>query len=201
MTKLPPLLPALNFAPELLLRAQGIKLVFFDVDGVLTDGGLYFGSHEPSSVGAQTQEPLSGETLKRFSVLDGHGLKQLSKIAITPVMITGRDSAVLRARLQALGIAHAYFGVDDKNAVAQSVLQNLGLDWACAAAMGDDWPDLPLLRRAAFSCAPSNAHAEVKAVAHYITNKQGGHGAVRELCDLLAVASGHYARLLAEHAQ
>ena len=178
----PPLEPALNFAPELLLRAQGIRVVFFDVDGVLTDGGLYMSE--------------AGETLKRFNTLDGHGLKLLQQAGITPAVISGRDSPALRARLLALGIAHAHFGTEDKRPAAETTLRALGLDWACAAAMGDDWPDLPVMRRAALSCAPANAHEEVRAQAHYVTRARGGHGAVRELCDLLLVATGRYASLL-----
>jgi len=196
-----PLLPALNFAPELLLRAQGIKVAFFDVDGVLTDGGLYFSEYGQPHI-TETPGPLyaAGETLKRFSTLDGHGLKMLQKAGITPVIITGRDSVVLRARLQALGIIHAHFGTEDKRPAAELSLKALGCAWAQAAAMGDDWPDLPVMRRAAFSCAPANAHTEVKAVANYITPSTGGHGAARELCDVLLVASGRYGGLLAEYA-
>ena len=177
--------PAIQFDATLLLQAQGIRVVFFDVDGVLTDGGLLF-----------SQE---GETLKRFNTLDGHGLKLLQRAGITPVVITGRDSLPLRRRLDALGIVHAHFGTEDKAPAAEQSLQALGLDWRQAAAMGDDWPDLPLLRRAAFACAPPNAHAEVRAQAQYITRQAGGFGAVRELCDLLMVASGRYAELLAEY--
>lgn len=177
--------PVIAFDPALLLRAQGIRVVFFDVDGVLTDGGLLF-----------SQE---GETLKRFNTLDGHGLKLLQKAGITPVVVTGRDSAALRLRLEALGIRHTHFGTEDKAPAAELTLQALGLEWSQAAAMGDDWPDLPLLRRAAFACAPANAHAEVLAAAHYVTTRSGGFGAVRELCDLLMVASGRYADLLAEY--
>jgi len=176
--------PALNFAPELLLQAQGIRVVFFDIDGVLTDGGVYF-----------TEE---GETLKRFNTLDGHGLKLLQRGGITPVVITGRDSKPLRIRLAALGIEHAYFGTEDKLPAAQATLAALGLDWSQAAAMGDDWPDLPVLTRSAFACAPPGAHAEVLAVAQHVTRLPGGGGAVRELCDLLLIASGHYAALLRE---
>ncbi len=174
--------PTLNFAPELLLKAQGIRVAFFDVDGVLTDGGLYMSEH--------------GETLKRFNTLDGHGLKLLQKAGITPVVITGRDSPALRHRLQALGIVHTHFSTEDKRPAAESTLTALGLDWACAAAMGDDWPDLAVMRRAAFSCAPANAHPEVKAAANYVTEAAGGHGAARMFCDLLLVASGQYAALL-----
>ncbi|MDR7378735.1 3-deoxy-D-manno-octulosonate 8-phosphate phosphatase (KDO 8-P phosphatase) [Rhodoferax ferrireducens] len=177
--------PAIQFPPELLLKAQDIRVVFFDVDGVLTDGGLYFSE--------------SGETLKRFSTLDGHGLKLLQKAGITPVVITGRDSLPLRVRLEALGITHAVFGTEDKRPAAERILAELGLDWSQAAAIGDDWPDLPVMRRCAFACAPANAQAEVLAAAHYVTQRTGGHGAARELCDLLLVAGGHYAALLREY--
>jgi 3-deoxy-D-manno-octulosonate 8-phosphate phosphatase (KDO 8-P phosphatase) len=180
------LLPALNFPPELLLKAQGIRVAFFDVDGVLTDGGLYM-----------TEQ---GETIKRFNTLDGHGLKLLQKAGITPAVITGRDSPALRARLLALGITHAHFGTEDKCPAAEITLKALGLDWTQAAAIGDDWPDLPVMGRAAFSAAPPDAHAEVRARAHQVTQARGGHGAAREFCDLLLVASGRYASLLADYA-
>jgi 3-deoxy-D-manno-octulosonate 8-phosphate phosphatase (KDO 8-P phosphatase) len=174
--------PALNFDPALLLRAQQVRVVFFDVDGVLTDGGLLFTD--------------SGETIKRFCTLDGHGLKMLQKAGITPAVITGRDSAPLRTRLQALGITHVRYGTEDKAPAAQEILHELGLDWVDAAYMGDDWPDMPVMMRAAFACAPNNAHIEIKAIAHYVTEREGGHGAAREFCDLLLVASGRYAELL-----
>lgn len=183
---LTPLVPALNFDPVLLLKAQGIKLVFFDVDGVLTDGGLFFSD--------------AGETLKRFNTLDGHGIKLLQQVGITPAVITGRDSKALRLRLQALGVVHAHFGTEDKRPAAEQTLAALGLDWSQAAAMGDDWPDLPVMRRCALSCAPPDAHGEVLAVADYVTKARGGHGAVREWCDLLLCASGRYVDLLNLHA-
>ena len=179
---LSPLRPALNFAPELLLRAQPVRVAFFDVDGVLTDGGLYFSE--------------SGETLKRFHTLDGHGLKLLQRAGITPAVISGRDSAPLRTRLAALGVTHMRLGTEDKRPAAEALLAELGLDWSAAAAMGDDWPDLPMLRRAAFACVPPEAHAEALAVAHHVTRRPGGAGAVRELCDLLLIARGAYAREL-----
>ena len=174
----------LTFSPELLLRAQPVRVVFFDVDGVLTDGSLYFTE--------------SGESLKRFNSLDGHGLKLLQRAGITPAVITGRDSKPLRLRLQALGLTHVHYGTEDKRPAAEATLQALGLDWSQAAAMGDDWPDLPVLRRVAFACAPRNAHAEVKAVAHHVTALRGGEGAARELCDVLLVATGRYVNLLDE---
>ena len=184
---LPPLAPTLQPGAELLLRAQDVRVVFFDVDGVLTDGGLYFSE--------------AGESLKRFHTLDGHGIKLLQQAGITPAVVTGRDSPALRLRLRALGVLHARFGTEDKRPAAEDILASLGLQWHQAAAMGDDWPDLPMLRRAALACAPGNAHAEVRAVAHVVTQARGGDGAVRELCDLLLVASGRYAALLAQAAE
>jgi 3-deoxy-D-manno-octulosonate 8-phosphate phosphatase (KDO 8-P phosphatase) len=181
-----PLPPAMQFAPELLLRAQPVRVAFFDVDGVLTDGGLLFSE--------------TGETLKRFNTLDGHGIKLLQKAGITPAIITGRDSAPLRLRLKALGVEHAIFGTEDKRPAAEQVLTSLGLDWSQAAAMGDDWPDLPVMRRSALACAPHNAHLEVRQCAHHVTPARGGEGAAREFCDLLLVATGAYARLLSDYA-
>ena len=185
LPELPPLRPVLNFEPELLLRAQPVRVVFFDIDGVLTDGGLYITE--------------AGETLKRFHSLDGHGIKLLQRAGITPAVVTGRDSPALRTRLQALGVQHVCYGTEDKAPAAAGILNGLGLDWSQAAAMGDDWPDLPVMRRSAFACAPANAQAEVRHAAHFVTQARGGDGAARELCDLLLVASGHYATLLAEY--
>jgi 3-deoxy-D-manno-octulosonate 8-phosphate phosphatase (KDO 8-P phosphatase) len=176
-----------TFPPELLLRAQAVRVVFFDVDGVLTDGGLHFTE--------------AGETIKRFNVLDGQGFKLLQRAGIHIAVITGRDSAPLRTRLKALGVEHAVYGTEDKRPAAESILQTLQLDWTQAAAMGDDWPDLPLLSRAALACVPAQAHAENKALAHHITQRNGGHGAARELCDIILTAQGHYARFLAEAVQ
>ena len=190
--------PFLNFPPELLLRGQGIKVAFFDVDGVLTDGGLYFSEYPDGHehAGQMADFRSSGEIIKRFNTLDGHGLKMLQQAGITPVVITGRDSSVLRARLQALGVTHAHFGTENKQPAAEQTLSALSLDWTAAAAMGDDWPDLPVMGRAQLSCAPANAHLEVRQRAHHVTQSSGGPGAVREVCDLLLVASGRYADLL-----
>ena len=165
--------------------AQGIRVVFFDVDGVFTDGGLHFTEY--------------GETIKRFNTLDGHGVKLLQKAGITPAVITGRDSKPLRLRLEALGVTHALYGTEDKRPAAEEILQTLGLQWSEAAAMGDDWPDLAVMRRCALAGAPKNAHAEVLAGAHYVTQARGGDGAVREFCDLLLMASGRYAALLRDY--
>jgi 3-deoxy-D-manno-octulosonate 8-phosphate phosphatase (KDO 8-P phosphatase) len=177
--------PALSFAPELLLKAQGIRAAIFDVDGVLTDGRIYISER--------------GEEFKAFSTLDGHGLKLLGQGGITVIVITGRDSAAVRRRVADLGIVHAVYGAHDKLAAAASVMKTLQVGWEALAVMGDDWPDLPLMTRAAFACAPANAHAEAKAVAHHVTAAAGGHGAARECCDLLLTAAGRYAGLLHGH--
>jgi 3-deoxy-D-manno-octulosonate 8-phosphate phosphatase (KDO 8-P phosphatase) len=178
--------PTLSFPPELLLaargRGDGIRAVFFDVDGVLTDGRIHIGA--------------DGEVLKAFSTLDGHGLKLLARAGIEPVVVSGRDSPALRRRLADLGIVHAVLGAGDKLAAAEGLLARLGIGWDAVAAMGDDWPDLPILVRAAFACAPPGAHAEVRAIADHVTAAAAGYGAARECCDLLLMAASRYAGLL-----
>lgn len=181
--------PTLSFPPAVLLKAQGgglgLKAAIFDVDGVLTDGRLL--------IDAQ------GESVKSFHVLDGHGLKLLARGGIEPLVITGRDSAAVRRRMADLGIAHAVYGAQDKLAAAEAQLAALGLGWNEVAAIGDDWPDLPLLTRAAFAAAPVNAHPEVRAVVDHVTTAPGGSGAAREFCDLLLMANGRYEALLRGH--
>lgn len=184
MQKNPNTISSQRFSTELLLKAQNIKVVFFDIDGVMTDGGLLFTE--------------TGETIKRFNTLDGLGIKLLQKAGITPVVISGRDSAPLRTRLKALGVTHIYLNTEIKYPAAEELLANLGLNWTQAACMGDDWPDLPVLQASAFACAPLHAHVDVIAVADYITETAAGSGAVREFCDLLLIASGKYAQFLAE---
>ncbi len=177
--------PVQSFAPELLLQAQAVRAAIFDVDGVLTDGRIYLSER--------------GEEFKAFSTLDGHGLKLLAQGGITPIVITGRDSPAVRRRVADLGLAHAVFGAHDKLAAAEALLAQLQLSWEMLAAMGDDWPDLPLMARAGCAWAPANAQAEVKAIAHHVTIAVGGHGAARECCDLLLTAAGRYAPLLQGH--
>jgi 3-deoxy-D-manno-octulosonate 8-phosphate phosphatase (KDO 8-P phosphatase) len=174
-----------RFTPELLQRARHVRAAIFDVDGVLTDGRIYLDNQ--------------GEVFKAFHVLDGHGLKLLAQVGIEPIVITGRDSPAVRQRMANLNIQHALYGVHDKLAGAASLLLKLGLSWADTAVMGDDWPDLPLLRRAVLACSPPNAHTEAQAVAHYVTSARGGYGAAREYCDLLLSATGHYHQLLEQH--
>ncbi len=153
------LTPRARFDPTLLLKAQGggfgMRAALLDVDGVLTDGRLYIGEQ--------------GETFKAFHALDGHGIKLLARAGIEPVVITGRDSTAVRRRLADLGLQRARFGVQDKLAAAEALLRELGVGWHEVAAIGDDWPDLPLLLRAGLAVAPPNAHVEVRAVADHVT--------------------------------
>jgi len=169
---------------ETLLKARAVKLLILDVDGVLTDGGLTYSEQ--------------GEQTKRFNTLDGHGLKLLQAMGIQVAIVSGRDSAALRQRLSDLGVVHVFAGVHNKKEAANILLKTLGLDWTQVAAMGDDWPDLAMLLPAAFSCAPPQAHTEVLSRVDWVTSKAAGHGAVRELCDLLLQAGGAYEEALKE---
>lgn len=173
-----------NLPLTLLEKAKHISTFFIDVDGVLTDGSLYF---------AET-----GEVLKKFNSLDGHGLKLLKLAQVVPVIITGRDSLALRKRLSELHIENAYFGVEDKKTVAQAYLHSKNLDWQTVAAIGDDWPDLPVLTQAHCSFAPSNAHSEVKSRVDHVCALPAGQGAVREACDIVLAAKGLYDDALSE---
>jgi 3-deoxy-D-manno-octulosonate 8-phosphate phosphatase (KDO 8-P phosphatase) len=168
--------------PELLLRAQGMRVAFFDVDGVLTDGGLYFSAE--------------GETLKRFHTLDGHGMKLLARAGITPCVISGRDSAPLRLRLRALGVTHLRLGTEDKLPAAEACWPS----WGWTGRRPPPWATTgPTCRCCA--APPSPARRPTRPcrgarLAHHVTAARGGDGAAREFCDLLLVAGGHYRRLL-----
>ena len=113
-------------------------------------------------------------------------------------IISGRDGLALRRRLSDLGVQHVFAGVHDKRVAAQQLLSTLGLEWSQAAAMGDDWPDLAMLLPAGFSAAPPGAHTEVLSRVDWVTSRPAGHGAVRDVCDLLLRASGVYASALQE---
>ncbi len=162
-------------AAHLERHAPGIRIVLFDVDGVMTDGSLYY-----------TDE---GERLKRFHVHDGHGVKMLRNAGIKVAAISGRRSAMTERRLNELGFDAIEQGDDGKLAIAERLLARFHAAWSEAAAMGDDLPDLPLLERAAIAVAPANAVAAVRARVHWVTAERGGEGAVRAFADgLLAHA-------------
>ena len=157
-----------------LSRAKSIRLIAFDVDGVMTDGGLYLSD--------------SGEEFKRFNSLDGHGLKMLRASGVEPAIITGRTSRCVEMRAQNLGIKHLYQGVENKLAAMQDLLGKLNLAFDVAAFMGDDVVDLPVMRRVALSASVPEAPQVVRDHAHYVTRCKGGNGAVREVCELLMSA-------------
>lgn len=151
-----------------------IAAVVLDVDGVLTDGRLYYDS--------------SGESLKTFAVRDGLGLKRLARAGIAIAVISGRQSAALEARLDELGIALRVLGTDDKGAALDRLLGILKIDESALLAIGDDVVDAPLLSRAAIGVAVADAHPELIALADWVTDAPGGHGAVREVADAILAA-------------
>ena len=155
-------------------RAAKVRLVVFDVDGVLTDGRLYYGP--------------GGEELKVFHVHDGQGIKRLQKAGVTVAVISGRNSAAVTRRMRDLGIEHLSQGDEDKLPILQKLLSQLGLRPEEAACVGDDLPDLPLFEHVGLAVAVSNAQAPLKAAAHYVTVAHGGLGAAREVCDLILEA-------------
>jgi 3-deoxy-D-manno-octulosonate 8-phosphate phosphatase (KDO 8-P phosphatase) len=157
-----------------LTRARSIRLIAFDVDGIMTDGGLYLSD--------------SGEEFKRFNSLDGHGMKMLKQSGVIPAIITGRTSRCVELRAQNLGIEHLYQGVENKLAAMQSLLSMLKLDFAAAAFRGDDVVDLPVMRRVALALTVPEAPRIVHQHAHYVSQRNGGQGAVREVCELLMSA-------------
>jgi 3-deoxy-D-manno-octulosonate 8-phosphate phosphatase (KDO 8-P phosphatase) len=159
-----------------------IKLLFLDVDGVLTDGGIFYSE--------------TGENLKRFNTLDGQGLRYIMDSGITPVVISGRSSNALKARLNDLGFTEIFLNVHDKVKVAEEVMKRHGCEWTQVAAVGDDWPDLEMLKRAQISFAPPNAHQEVKRRVNIVTQSFAGAGAVREVCDALLKANQSYEQIL-----
>jgi 3-deoxy-D-manno-octulosonate 8-phosphate phosphatase (KDO 8-P phosphatase) len=162
--------------PDLRDRARGIRLLVLDVDGVLTDGRLYYGG--------------DGVELKAFHIHDGQGLKMLRATGIEVAIITGRTSRAVELRAQNLGVAHVFQGVSDKLVVFEQLVARMVVRLAAAAAMGDDLPDLPLLRRCGFAACVPEAPALVRSHAHYVTDRPGGAGAVREVCELLMAAQG-----------
>ncbi|MEK7810240.1 MAG: HAD family hydrolase [Pseudomonadota bacterium] len=157
-------------------KIKPLKLVAFDVDGVLTDGGLYLSD--------------SGEEFKRFNSLDGHGLKMLKATGVELAIITGRTSKCVEKRAKNLGITRLYQGVEDKLAAMTSLLSDLQLEPECAAFMGDDVIDLPVMRRVGLALSVPAAPQLVRDHAHYVTQREAGAGAVREVCELIMAAQG-----------
>lgn len=156
--------------------AQAIRLVAFDVDGVLTDGTIYL--------------LPDGSELKAFNTLDGHGMKMLMRAGIQVAIISGRGGPALESRVKTLGIPYLYQGREDKLAALDELLAQLSLTYAQTAHLGDDLPDLPVIRRVALGAAVANAHPFVRQHACMITDANGGQGAVREFCEFILTAQG-----------
>jgi 3-deoxy-D-manno-octulosonate 8-phosphate phosphatase (KDO 8-P phosphatase) len=156
-----------DVSQETLERARGVRLMIFDVDGVLTDGTLLYGP--------------KGEALKAFSAHDGHGLKMLAASGVACALLSGRRSAAVARRAEELGIEHVLQGIEDKLAATQK----LGVALAHIGFMGDELVDLPVLIRCGFACAPREAPEAVRSRVHYVPRAGAGHGAAREVCELV----------------
>ncbi|HET9404276.1 MAG TPA: HAD-IIIA family hydrolase [Burkholderiales bacterium] len=168
-------------------RAKNIRVAAFDVDGVLTDGALYYAD--------------SGEELKRFSVHDGHGMKMLKDCGIQLAIITSRRSRCVEERARNLGIELLYQGATDKLAAFRELLGRCGVDAAACAYVGDDLVDLPVMKRCGLAVTVPGAPAPVRRQAHFVTRRPGGGGAVREFCELVLYAQGSLAMRVAEYAE
>jgi len=163
-------------------RARAVKLAIFDVDGVMTDGSLIFGD--------------DGLEYKAFNSLDGHGLKMLKSTGVTLAIITGRRSEVVARRAADVGIEHIYQGAENKLEAYLDLIRKLNLNRDQTAYMGDDVVDLPVLKRCGFSICVPDAPPPVHQNVHYVTERCGGSGAVREVCELIMRAQGTYEPLI-----
>ena len=168
--------------PDNAARAKKIKLFLMDVDGVLTDGKMYY-------IPGKGTEMVE---FKSFHSLDGIGLRLLNQFGIVTGVITGRESPGTEERAKNLGMGYAYQGFLSKLEPLRQILADTGLRPENVAYMGDDWTDIPVLKKAGLACAPANAQEEVKAEAHLVTAKEGGLGAVREVCDFILRSQGHW---------
>ncbi len=163
-------------------RAKGLKLMIFDVDGIMTDGTLYYSER--------------GEELKAFNAQDGYGIKMLGQHGMHVALISARESRAVELRAADLGIAHLYQGVEDKREAYAALLRRLRLTNDCSGYMGDDLPDLPLIERCGFAATVAAAPEAVRSRAHYVARAGGGHGAVREVCDFILRAQGALAKAI-----
>lgn len=161
---------------SILEKAKKIKLMVFDVDGVLTNGQLFFAT--------------DGSELKAFNILDGQGIKMLQRCGIQTALITGRTSSIVAKRAKDLGIEHLYQGREDKLVALKELLKNTGISMEATAYTGDDLPDLAAIRAAGLGFTVANAHPFVAKHADWQTQLAGGAGAVREICDFILEAQG-----------
>lgn len=165
-----------KIAPAIAERARQVRLMAFDVDGVLTNGSLWYGEH--------------GEVVKGFNALDGHGLRLLRESGIRVALITGREGPIVARRAAELGISLVSQGVRDKVKAITEVAQEQGYTLAETGYMGDDIIDMAAMQRVGFAASVPNAPTYVSQVAHWVSNQPGGSGAVRECCDLILAAQG-----------
>lgn len=168
--------PPAGVNDDVLVRAAKARLAVFDVDGVLTDGSLRYGS--------------DGEHEKVFNTLDGHGLKMLAESGVTLAIISGRSSAALARRAKDLGILRLHMGIADKRKVFDDMVADLSISPAECAGLGDDVVDLPFLMRCGFAAGVPACPAYMRGYLHYVTTAEGGRGAVREFCELIMHAQG-----------
>ena len=161
---------------SVLERLVRVELMVFDVDGVMTDGRLWFGP--------------DGEALKVFNVLDGAGIKSLGAVGVVAAVISGRDSPITLRRCSELGIQHVAQGIADKGAAFDAMRHRLGKSAEVCGYMGDDEIDIPVMKRVGFAATVPNAAEGVADHAHWVSRREGGAGAVREVCDLLLHARG-----------
>ncbi len=157
-------------------KAKNIELVIFDIDGVMTDGSLFFDNN--------------GEEYKAFNSLDGHGLRMLQECGVRVAVITGRKSELVKHRMSDLGVTLLYQGYRDKIPAFDSLLKEVNLEKNQITYVGDDVVDLPVMSQLEFTIAVQNAHPFVKKHAQWITERNGGHGAVREVCEFILDAKG-----------
>ncbi len=161
---------------DVVARAKKIKLLICDIDGVFSDGRIYLGNQ--------------GEELKAFNTKDGFGIKALGQSGVDVAVITGRQSNIVQTRMTSLQVAHIYQGQEDKLIAYAELKEKLGLHDEDVAYIGDDSPDLPVMRQVGFAVATHDAHPIVSRISHYRTSLPGGFGAVRELTDLLMLCQG-----------
>jgi len=164
---------------EAIERARALRLMAFDVDGVLTDGVLSLAD--------------DGKEIKNFHTLDGLGMKLLQSAGVELALITGRESRLVARRATELGVEHVFQGADDKLAVLEALRRRLGIAMTACGYMGDDLPDLPLLTRCGFAASVPEAPEAVRERVHYVSRRPGGRGAVREVCELILTAQGAFA--------
>ena len=177
--------PALLSETQIIKHASQVRILALDVDGVLSDGQLYFSNQ--------------GEEIKAFSSVDGHGIKMLQSTGVKVAIVTGRTSNIVTQRAKQLGIELILQGREDKLTALHELTQNLQLDWSQMAYMGDDLPDLAAIIKVGLGITLPNAASSMACHSQYVTQRCGGHGAVREVCELIMQAQGTWKAALAPY--